>query len=201
MRRFLSGLAVLSLILGACASAPIHYHTLLPVLERPPSEIRPSGFLIDVLAVGIPTQIDQQQLVVREGSTGVAVLDGERWAGPLGEQIRDALSAELSHRLQTRDIAGLAAPAGKATLKIEAEVRRLDARPGRGVLLEADWSLEFAGDPAGVRLLCGGRFEEATPGGYPEMIQGEQRLIAAMAERIAAEARRWERSRAATCDD
>jgi uncharacterized lipoprotein YmbA len=196
-----SRLAVLAaaLCLGACASAPVRYHTLLSPPERAPSGAPAPGFLIDVLAVGVPARIDQAQLVVREGPAGVAVLDGERWAGPLGDELRGALSDELTRLLSARDIAGLAAPAQQSVLKIQLEVRRLDAWPGRKVVLDADWSLRFAEDAAHVRLLCGGRFEEAAPGGYGEMILGEQRLIVALAERIAEDARRWQRSRAAAC--
>jgi uncharacterized lipoprotein YmbA len=196
-----NGCAVLvtAICLGACAPAPIHYHTLLSVPERPSPGTPAPGFLLDVLSVGVPARLDQAQLVVREGPSGVAVLDGERWAGPLGEEVRGALSAELAHRLGARDIAGLAVPARQSVLRIKLELRRLDAWPGRRVVLEADWSLRFAEDVAQVRLLCGGRFEEAAPGGVREMILGEQRLIAALAERIAEDARRWQGSRAAAC--
>ncbi|MFT3964069.1 membrane integrity-associated transporter subunit PqiC [Propionivibrio sp.] len=199
-RPILHGLTAVSLALGACASAPVHYHTLLPVLEnRTTAGQPPSGFAIDVLAVGIPAQLDQPQLVVRQGPTGVAVLDGERWAGPLGEEVRNALSAELVHRLQTRDVAGLAKPANKPVLRLKVQIRRLDAWPGSKVSLDADWALGFAGEAADARLVCSGQFEAAAAGGYPELVLGQQRLVAALAERIAADARNWERSRAAAC--
>ncbi|MDR1936322.1 MAG: PqiC family protein [Candidatus Accumulibacter sp.] len=192
-------MAVLALALVACASPPVRYHTLLPALESPSADRGASGFLIEVLAVGVPAALDQPQLVVRQGLTGVTVLDGERWAGPLGEELRNALSAELASRLETRDAAGLAKPARQPVLRVKVELRRLDAWPGRKVRLDADWALGFAGEAADARLLCGGQFETSAPGGYPELVLGQQRLLAALAERIAADARRWQGSRAADC--
>lgn len=198
-RPILHGLIAFSLALGACASPPVRYHTLLPVLETPTTDQAPSGFLIDVLAVGIPAQLDQPQLVVRQGPAGVAVLDGERWAGPLGEELRDALSAELASRLKTRDIAGLARPAHTPVLRLKVQIRRLDAWPGNKASLDADWALGFVDEAANSRLVCSGRFETPAPGGYPELVLGQQRNIAALAERIAADARNWERSRTSDC--
>jgi uncharacterized lipoprotein YmbA len=192
-------LTALPLFLGACASPPAHYHTLLPVQEKPAAGGNPpAAFLIDVLAVGIPAHLDQPQLVVRQGATGVAMLEGERWAGPLSEEMRNALSAGLVSRLKTQDLAGLARPAHKPVLRVKVEVRRFDAWPGDKVRLDADWALGFA-DEAAARLVCGGQFEAPAPGGYPELVAGQQRLIAALAERIAADARRWQRSRAPDC--
>jgi uncharacterized lipoprotein YmbA len=200
-RLIFPGLTAFSLVLGACASPPVHYHTLLPVLENTSSAQASSGFLIDVLAVGIPAHLDQPQLVVRQGLTAIAVLDGERWAGPLDEELRNALSAELASRLKTRDVAGLATPAHKSVLRLKVQIRRLDAWLDHKVRLDADWALRFTaeGTNAPLSLVCSGQFEEPVPGGYPELVLGQQRLIAALAERIATDARNRERSRTADC--
>ncbi|MDR3299591.1 MAG: PqiC family protein [Candidatus Accumulibacter sp.] len=195
------GIAVCALTLSACASAPIHYHTLLPASEKAPADQRAAAFLIELLAVGISAGLDQPQLVTRQGSTGVAILEGERWAGTLGEELRRALSAELSSRLKTQDAAGLAKPARPPVLRIKVEVRRFDAWPGNKVRLDAAWSLGFVNEAADARLVCGGQFENPAPGGYSELVLGQQRLIAALAEQIAADARNWESSRASECSE
>ena len=74
--------------LAACSSAPTHFHTLIPPSSGLPPNTAP--FLIDVQAVGVPPQVDQPALVLRQGASGIAVLDGERWASPLGDEIRGA---------------------------------------------------------------------------------------------------------------
>jgi hypothetical protein len=184
--------------LAACSSAPVHYHTLLAPAARTAPDPQ-SPFLVEVLPVGLPAQVDQAQLVVREGTSGVAVLDGERWAAPLADDMRAALSAALARGLATQDIAGLARPADSHVMRIKVQVRRFDGWPGRRAQLDADWSLGVAGEAGGVRLTCHAQLDAPAPGGYPELVQAEQGLIAALAARIGADARAWWRSRDAAC--
>lgn len=187
--------------LTACSSAPVHYHTLLAPIGHVAATGQPAPFLIEVLPVGIPVQLDQPQLVVRHGDSGVAVLDGERWAGPLGDEVREALSAKLTRRLATQDIAGLARPSDKQVMRVKLQVRRFDAWPGQRSQLDADWSLGVADEAGNARLTCRGRFDASAPGGYPELVQAEQRLIAELAGRIAEDARAWSLSRNAACSN
>ena len=187
--------------LTACSSAPVHYHTLLAPIEQVAATGQPASFLIELLPVGIPVQLDQPQLVVRQGDSGVAVLDGERWAGPLGDEVREALSAKLTRRLATQDVAGLARPSGKQVVRIKLQVRRFDVWPGQRSQLDADWSLGVADEAGNARLTCRGQFDMAAPGGYPELVQAQQRLIAELAVRIAADARAWSLSRTAACSN
>lgn len=187
--------------LAACTSAPVHYHTLLGTAEQAPPAAAPATFLIDVLPVGIPAPVDQQQLVVRQGAGDVAVLDGERWAGPLADELRAALSAQLAHELHTHDVAGLARPGGSPVVRIKVQVRRFDLWPGRRAQLDADWSLGGADDANHARLACGASLEVPAPGGYAELVQAQQRAIARLAGRIGADARAWSLSRGATCSN
>lgn len=190
-------LAMVALTLGlaSCTSAPVHYHTLLAPNEHATAVGQPVSFLIDVLPVGVPTQVDQPQLIVRQGDSGVAVLESERWTGPLSDELRSALSAELTQRLATQDIAGLAQPSDAPILRIKLQVRRFDAWPGTHTRLDADWSMGFT-HQAGRRLVCSGRFDESALGGYPEMVQAQQRMVAALANAMARNARGWEAYRA-----
>lgn len=185
--------------LAACASTPVHYYTMLAPSAYATSPQSPADFLIDVLPVGVPSYLDQAQLVVRQGTTGVTVLDGERWASPFGDELRNALSAELTQRLGTQDIGGLPRPSDKPLLRIKLQVRRFDAWPGERVQLEAAWSLSFAGDPADSRLSCYGHFDEPANGGYAGMVKAQQHAIAELAARIDIDARRWEHSHDMAC--
>lgn len=204
MMNRLAALALLCAALGvtACSSpAPIHHYTLLP----PPAAdghpaAAPVPFLIDVLPVGLPEHLDQQPLVVRQGRGGtVAVLDEERWVGPLGDELRNALSVHLSERLGTQDVSGLASSAEQQVLRVKVQVRRLDAWPGNQVQLEAGWSLGFANNSSKARLVCQGRFNEAAADGYPALVQAQQRAVSALAARIASDARAWGSSQKAKC--
>jgi len=195
------GLAATVFGLAACSSTPpVHYHSLLaPAKPSAAVTAQPAPFLVEVLAVGIPAELDQAQMVVHQADGSLAILDGERWAGPLADGIRTALSAEISQDLGTQDIAGLPRPAGKPLVRIKVQVRRLDAWPGQRVQLDADWSIGVADDAGNARMTCRGRFEHAASGDYVRLVQAQQAAIAALGARIATDARAWAGSRAAGC--
>lgn len=192
---------VLALALTACGSTPVvRYHTLVaPAHDPAASSAVPAPFVIEVLPVGIPAQVDQTQLVVREGASGMVLLESERWAAPLGDEFRAALSADLSRRLATQDIAGLARPADKAIFQIRVQVRRFDAWLSRQVQLDADWSLANPTAADSARLTCQGRFEQSAAGGYPELVRAGQLALAALATRIAADVQARAEQRDAGC--
>jgi uncharacterized protein len=191
---------LVAVALAACSSSPpVHYHTLLAPVASAQIASANAPFLIEVLPVGIPPQLDQAQLVVRQGNSQIAVVDGERWAGPLADEFRNALSTQLTQRLHTQDVAGLTAPKDQPVLRIKVQVRRLDAWPGQSVQLEADWSLGVAQQPGNARFICHGQFQEPAAGGYAELVQAQQRSIAALAARVAEQAQAWVNSQTATC--
>lgn len=173
--------------LSACSSPSVHYHTLVAPIAEVPTPVQPAPFLIAVLPVGIPSQIDVPQLVVRQGDSGAKVLDNERWLSPLGDEIRTALSVGLMQRLGTQDVAGLAKTEETPTIKIQLQVRRFETWPGRVVEFDAGWSLSSQGK----RLVCSSRFSQATEPGYTAMLQAQQQIIAGLATQIAATARQW----------
>ncbi|AUS43375.1 hypothetical protein CYD94_15145 [Ralstonia solanacearum] len=194
-------LGAIATLLGltACGSEPVHYYTLLSPSTSAAASPQPADFLIEVLPVGIPSNLDQELLVVRQGASGLVMLYGERWASPLSDEVRDAVSAELSQRLGAQDTAGLPQPAGRPLLRIKLQIRRFDAWPGLRVQLDADWTLGFADDNTKNRLLCHGRFGQPADGGYPEMVAAQQRAIATLAAKIEADALQWAQSRNTAC--
>jgi len=201
MRRFF-GIGMLALaggLLGCQATAPVRFHTLASPMAAPASPATSAAFLIDVLPVGIPAQLDTAQLLVRQGDSSVVALDGERWIGPFADEARGALSAQLTQRLATTDVAGLAPPEGKPVLRIKVQIRRFDAWPGQQVRLDADWSLGFAHEPNGARLVCSTRHTVPAGPDYPQVVQAQRRALADLAAQIADSARQWEISRAAPC--
>ncbi|MCF5722793.1 PqiC family protein [Pseudomonas syringae] len=193
------GLITLIAGLTGCASTPIHYHTLVSPASVTSAHLPLAPFLIDVMAVGVPVQIDQPQWVVRLGENSIGVLEGERWGAPLSEELRSALSAELTHRLGTQDISGLTPPSDKPVLRIKVQVRRFDNWPGRQVELYANWSLSFAEGTAPAHLIGQGQFREDAPGDYAHLARAQQRTVAALGEQVAKDVRRWSLSRSTDC--
>jgi uncharacterized lipoprotein YmbA len=62
--RFLCPRSVLTLT--ACSSAPTHYYTLMPATDSPITQtVVP--FQYELTTVNVPAQVDQPQIVVRQG--------------------------------------------------------------------------------------------------------------------------------------
>jgi len=178
--------AAVVMMVGACASAPTNFYTLQHSAAAPAQATGPApAFLIDVLPVAVPAQVDQPQLLVRQSEQRVAVLDNEHWAAPLATELRGALAADLVDALGTRDMHGLASAKQAAPLyRIQLDVRRFDSWPGRHALIEADWSIR--GEAERALVTCTSSAVENVEPGYDALVQGHQRAIARIADDIAA---------------
>lgn len=184
--------AALALALAGCASEPAHYYTLIApaqaqaglVAPVPASSgtAAPASFQFELLPVGIPAQVDQPQLVIRQGGQGVAPLGGQRWIAPLTDEVRGALSADLAQALHTQDATGLPS-GGKPRLRIKVDLRRFDSAPGDYALIDAAWSVrQLQGD---ATLACTSQIREPVGPGYDALVEGHQRALARLAEQIA----------------
>jgi uncharacterized protein len=182
LRLALAGL--LSVGVG-CTSAPVHYYTL----TAPPDKTPPASqisFAIDVRVVHTPPQLSRSELMVRTAPTELMLLENERWASPVNDEIKDALRLELQRRLSR--MTGVRPAFTRLTLDID--VQQLEAELGRYALLEASWSatlsvtgLRSNGAPA---TTCAFQADEKIRGGYAEIVEGYQRAIAALADAIVA---------------
>lgn len=186
--RILGAAAALGLAtLAGCSSAPVQYYTLTAPSPAPaaPAAGPRAAFLIEVLPVGMPEMLDRPQMVVRQGDAGIAVLDRQRWASPLSDELQAALSAQLASQLGAPDVSGLPRPPGAAVWRIKMEVRRLDAWPGRQLLLDGDWSASLASETP-VRLTCSSRIAQDAPADYAGLAEAHQAAVRQLARQIAA---------------
>jgi hypothetical protein len=201
MTRFyplLAGAAFIVTLAGCASSPPVHYHTLSAAAVAG-SAGQPASFAFELLPVGIPAQLDQERVVVRENATGMVIRDSERWTGPFGDEVRNALAVQLAASLHAQDVSGLDKTAGQQVMRVQVQVRRFDAWVGDKVQIEATWRLGFADADPQARLVCSSRFEAPAQGGYPELVQAQQRVLAQLAAGIAAGARAWDRSAGGAC--
>jgi uncharacterized protein len=169
---------------AGCTSAPVRYYTLTPPPDR--TLPAPETIPIEVRVVHIPPQLNRSELMVRNGSTEVTLLENERWASPLNDEIKDALRLELQRRLGRTT--GLGPTFTKLSLDID--VQHLEAGLGRYALLEASWSAtssDAGRESPGVRVTtCAFHAEEKIQTGYAEIVEGYQRDIARLADAIVA---------------
>lgn len=190
----------MALGLAGCASAPLHYYTLVaPPDSLVPMAAKPAPYPFELLPVSVPAQVDVPQLVVREGGQGMLLLDGQRWIAPLGDEIRGALAADLARALGAPDMSGLPGN-GQPRLRIKLDVRRFESVPGNHALIDAAWSVRLVGGSGGQdALACSSRISEPVAVGYDALVAGHQQALAALAARIATMARAYEAGQSPAC--
>lgn len=181
-----------TLVLAGCASAPTRFYTL-EAAAGDASPVLHAGYRIDVLPVTIPAQVDQPQLVVRLGDDQLALLDSERWIGPLGDQIQAVLSENLTRRLGAEDVSGLPGMHDKPTYRIKLDVRRFDSMPGHYALITAGWSVRAVGGTQ--RLTCSATVKRPVAAGYAALVRGHQQALAQLADAIATSVQRLAQGR------
>jgi uncharacterized lipoprotein YmbA len=173
------------LVLSACASSPpSRFYTLAPDTDTPSgSRLAGRGETIDLSSVNVPAQVARSQLVVRMGGTQVKVLEEQRWASPLADEIRTALSAMLVRRLsgvETRDVRGAN---DASAYRVVFDVQRFESWPGSYVLIDAVWGVRPAN--GGQTLTCRSTVEEPVAQGYDALIEGHRRALEVIAEQLA----------------
>jgi uncharacterized lipoprotein YmbA len=193
------GVTGLALALAACASAPLHYYTLVaPAADVPVAAPAAAALPFELLAVSVPAQVDQPQLVVRRGEQGVVLLDGERWVAPLGDEVRSALAADLAQQLRSQDMSGLP-DNDKPRLRIRLDLRRFDSQPGSYALLEGSWNVRLLHGARPGALTCSSRIHETVGAGYDALVQGHQRALGQLAAQMAAVAQALGAGQPAVC--
>lgn len=174
-----------ALALGACSSTPApRFHSLTPAPvgggAATVDKVAPAGAIAwEVLPVSVPPGVDQPQWVVRSVDSSLVVLEQERWIGPLGEEVRAAVTARLTQ--------SLGAPAAKAASqwRVRIDVQRFEAAPGREARVDATWALLGDGTAAAVALRCSGEFVQVPgPEGYPALSAALQKAVARVADAI-----------------
>lgn len=199
-RRLLAWICVAAGLLAGCGSSqPIHFHTLMPAAE--PANAKPprAAFFIDVRPVGVPAQADRQPFVLRRGSA-ISLIENERWAAPLGEELRSAMSVRLSHALGTEDLGDQGFSSDTPVIRIRIDVRRFDAVLADHVAIDATWTIRSARD-AGPDVVCSSERRVAAGSDYDALVEGYQALLDGLSADIASSARRLMDGSSRSCAD
>ncbi|SMG42472.1 PqiC family protein [Paraburkholderia susongensis] len=182
--------------LAACASPPSHFYTLggadtsaaatNPANGSAPAVARTAAapaWLIEVAPVNVPPQVSRNQLVVQTGPTQVQLLEQERWASLPGDEIRRALSTDLTQRLGTIDAFGTARPDNTPVYRIAMNVQRFESWPGSHALIDAVWSVRAVHSNA--VMTCRSVVNEPVGSGYDALVDGHRRALAQVSTQIA----------------
>ncbi|KXU90784.1 hypothetical protein CI15_02435 [Paraburkholderia monticola] len=188
------GALAAALAIAACSTPSSRFYTLggadsagaaatggTPAVAR--TGVAPA-WLIEVAPVNVPPQVARNQLVVQTGPTQVQLLEQERWASLPGDEIRRALSTNLTQQLGTIDAFGTARPDDVAVYRIAMNVQRFESWPGSHALLDAVWSVRAVRSNA--VMTCRSVVSETVGGGYDALVDGHRRALAEVSTQIAA---------------
>ena len=179
-------------VLGGCVSAgskvPERFHTLLAPQAAATSPAVAKPVYVDLLPVHVPAQVDHAQWVVRQPDESLLVLEQDRWAAPLPDEVRGAVVERLAARWGAVDVRAVGLPPA-AVWRVRIDVQRFESIPGREARLEAAWSVSLPAAASPPReastLVCRSvLIEPVGDGGVPALAAGHRRNVAGLADMI-----------------
>ncbi|HEY9573491.1 MAG TPA: ABC-type transport auxiliary lipoprotein family protein [Pusillimonas sp.] len=182
----------LGAVLAGCAAPPTsRYYTLVPAA----TPVEASGhiqaakkYAISVQPVQLPEQVDRPQIVISvRDSARITPLNESLWASPLSDEIRRALSADLSAQLGVLDIAAGAAPATLPVWKIYVTVQRFDSVFDSQAILDATWHLKAVHKAGKDSRICRAQISIPVDEGGPALVEGQRKAIRQLTNLIAAQ--------------
>lgn len=191
------GIVALGSLVAACASAPPHYHTLVPALAEAEGHLPAAVRIVDVESVRIPAQLDRFELVVRRSDGGIALSENELWIAPLAEELKSSLSIEIERQLAAANAKN--AWSNSPALGVRIDVERFESAPSRYAFIEASWQLRETNARSPATLTCRTDALERVEKGYAALVRGHQRAVILIADQIAAAARQLDTGKAALC--
>jgi uncharacterized lipoprotein YmbA len=194
-----------AMLLGACSSAPTHYHSLTPIHQTiGPSQSESGTIVCTSNATGltspvpeptgtvllahlaVPVEADRMQLLLHQTPTRLSVYETERWAAPLGEQISFILIDNLRNALPNISITSDPLLIGTGTpLQLNMRIEELDALAGKEATVRAQWRLSVADNAASQTGSCTAR-QPLPSTGIDELVLAWSRALADISSALAA---------------
>jgi len=142
MKRVVIAIAAGAALAAGCSSTPPpHFYTLSPEVAQAGAAPGPS---VSVTA-GIPDALDRPQFVVVVNANEVAILEQQRWAGPLAGEIGRTIAQNISRATGNPNVG--AYPQGNAPsadYRVLVDIQRFAGRLDGEVEVEALWSVRAA---------------------------------------------------------
>ncbi|MFW6098852.1 MAG: PqiC family protein [bacterium] len=184
--------------LAACSSPPTRFYTLGAgdSIEHAPS-VANANLRIDTLAVRVPAPVAGSRLVVQVSPSQVALLEDDRWASSLSDEIRGALSAQVAGQSNTVDVHGIPHSDDVPVYRIAVDVQRFESWQGSHVLIDAVWSVRPA--QSQQALICRAVIRKDVSLGNNAMVDGHRRALKDIASQIVAGIRSVASAPVASC--
>lgn len=186
---------VLAAALAACASSPAsHYYTLMPAAAKrtpstAPAPANTPAYVINVQPVEVPEQLDRLQIVMTDpASTQVAILNNYLWAAPLSDELRNALSEDLTGRLRVIDVSGAVAGSDAPVWRVALSVQRFESVYGQYALLDATWQLTPVNMAGRRKTICRASTQATVSReGVSALVEAHQEALQRLSAMIAAQ--------------
>ena len=156
------------MLLGACRSEPINFHTLTPV-ELSASR---TGAQIPIEGISVPPQVDRPQIVIRQGNNGLAILETQWWGASLADELRSALSDQLSNT------------GSRGNVSVRIDVQRFDSIPGHYGLIDVKWRLRQANAGDDALLVCRSLLQTPSGPTIDDLVAAQQNNVKRLAALI-----------------
>lgn len=187
-RRALLAASLAALLAGCASGPPVRLYTLVSAADA--AEPAPAAAAlasapplpVNLRVASVPLQVDQPQWLVRLPDDTLQLLEQERWAAPLRDELRAALLQVLAARFGVVD-AREAGAARDAAWRVRIDVTRFESLPGREARLEVGWVLQAPGVDT-PRLTCRAAIREPVGAGAPALAEGHRRAAAVLADAI-----------------
>lgn len=173
-----------SLLLAACASRPDRFYTLSVLPDTAGARAVPTIHVL--LNVTVPSLVDRAEIVMTRPNNGILILDHERWAEPLADQVSQTLARDIEKRRGDVLIGDRSFDQGAAqTVNLKVDIVRMSARQPGHASIEAHWRVV---DPSSELDQLGSDVFEVPldSSGYATVAQGYSQALSALADTLAA---------------
>ena len=149
MRNVMTAALVVMVLLAGCGSFdpkpdPSRFFTLSPLLqpelEGAKTSRTVSGISFGVGPVTLPGYLDREEIVIRMAQNRLRLLEYDRWAEPLDENIARVISQNIAHFVRAERIHAYPWPADRRPVyQIEIDVLRFEADAEHQARLSTRW--------------------------------------------------------------
>lgn len=180
-------LLLLALIacLASCA-APKSFYVLNAEGPAPSG----GGMGVGVGPVSLAGYLDRPNLVFQESGHRMSVSENHRWAGDLEENIARVTASNLGRKLGTGNVRVY--PWGsdrELRYQVSLDIRQLHATADGDAVIDAAWRVYSLPDRRMIASKSWSGTEDLTSDGFEGMAEAESRLLARLADEIAASLR------------
>ncbi|WP_223430410.1 membrane integrity-associated transporter subunit PqiC [Pseudomonas sp. GL-B-26] len=158
------------LLLAACRGDPIQFHTLTPA--QPSGNSRTSAAEIQIEGISVPPQVDRPQIVIRQGNSGMAILETEWWGASLVDELRSALVDQMVNNNPRRNVS------------VRLDVQRFDSIPGQYALIDVKWRLRNLSEGDAPLLTCRSTLQTPSGPSIDELVAAQQNNVKRLAALI-----------------